>query len=153
MDNRGARAGASREGYLALRRVERQQQLIEHLTHAGTSTARALGELLGVSTRTVERDIERLRDAGVPFVSRPGRTGGISLTLPRAAAPVELDGAEIAAILSALVAVGANSSASASSATVKLVAALQPRTALQPHAERESSLSPATGITPPVRRH
>lgn len=124
MEDRQGRAAAPREGHLALRRVERQQQLIEHLAGAGTLTARDLSRRLGVSTRTVERDIERLRDAGVPFSSRPGRTGGVTLAPSRGTFRIELDTAEIAAIVSALAIIGPNSSPSATSVTAKLVAAL-----------------------------
>lgn len=124
MDERHQLAAASRDGHLALRRVERQQQLIEILAHAGKATIRELAVRLEVSTRTVERDVERLRDAGVPFTSYPGRTGGIALRPMRSAAMIELDVAEIAAIISSLAIVGPNSSPSASAATAKLVAAL-----------------------------
>ncbi len=61
--NRGTQlAASSRDGHLALRRVERQQALIERL-HAAHGERIQLGELardLGVSVRTVARDIERL---------------------------------------------------------------------------------------------
>lgn len=89
-------------------------------------STRELSGRLGVSTRTVERDIERLRDAGVPFTSRPGRTGGITLTPPSTPGSVAFDTAEIAAIISALSIVGTNSSPSASTAAAKLAAVLRP---------------------------
>lgn len=126
MDDRHAHAAASRDGHLALRRVERQQQLLEFLDHSGTLTVRELATHLGVSTRTVERDIERLRDTGVPFTTRPGRTGGITFDPPHPTASIEFDTTEIATIISALAIVGANSSPSAASATAKLTAALRP---------------------------
>ena len=59
-------AASSRDGHLALRRVERQQALIERL-HAARGQRVRLGELareLGVSERTVARDVERLRLSG-----------------------------------------------------------------------------------------
>lgn len=126
MDERHQLAAASRDGHLALRRVERQQQIVETLAHSGVLTAGELADRLGVSTRTVERDIERLRDAGVPFRSRPGRGGGIDLRQARATTPIKLDVAEIAAIISSLAIVGPNSTPSATSAAAKLIAALRP---------------------------
>ena len=125
MDDRHALAAASRDGHLALRRVERHHRILELLGHGGTLTARALADRLGVSTRTVERDVDRLRDAGVPFTTRAGRAGGISLAPARRTAVVELDAAEIAAIVAAMAVVGTTSSPSAGSATAKLVAALR----------------------------
>lgn len=125
MADRHRTAAASRDGHLALRRAERQQQLVEILVGSTGFTAAELADRLRVSIRTVERDIERLRDAGVPFTSRPGRGGGISLDAPATIATVDLDPAEIAAIISSLAIVGPNSSPSAASATVKLVAALR----------------------------
>nr|WP_306238676.1 HTH domain-containing protein [Ornithinimicrobium sp. HY1745] len=107
-----------------MRRVERQQHLIELLAGAERRTVSELAEHLGVSTRTVERDVERLRDAGVPFETSVGRAGGISLPVTTTRTQVELDVAEIAALLSSLATVGPNSSPSANSATAKLAAAL-----------------------------
>lgn len=54
----GRRAAASREGHAALRRVERQQALIEILHARRGSPAiqiAALAETLGVSSRTIAR--------------------------------------------------------------------------------------------------
>ncbi len=127
MDERHRLAAASRDGHLALRRVERHQRLIEILARSTTAlTTRQLADRLGVSTRTVERDVERLRDAGVPFRSRPGRGGGVRFSPATDCAPIAFDVAEIAAILSSLAAVGPNSSPSAASAAGKLTAALRP---------------------------
>ncbi len=120
-------AASSRDGHLALRRAERQQQLIELLVAAG-HTHVSTGELarrLAVSRRTVERDIERLRDVGVPIRSRPGRAGGHGLDVPRARHQLTFDTAEIAAIISSLAIVGPTTSASATSAMATLTKALQ----------------------------
>ncbi|MCC2335408.1 helix-turn-helix transcriptional regulator [Cellulomonas wangsupingiae] len=125
MDARHTLAAASRDGHLALRRVERHHRILELLGHGGTLTARVLADRVGVSTRTVERDVERLRDAGVPFTTRPGRGGGIALAPARRTAVVELDAGEIAALVSAMAVVGTTSSPSAGSATAKLVTALR----------------------------
>jgi len=73
-------SAASRDAHLTLRRVERQQRLIETLPATrGWRTVASLARDLGVTSRTVERDVERLRQAGVPIVARPGPGGGVRL--------------------------------------------------------------------------
>ena len=61
-------AAASRDNHLTLRRVERQHRLVE-LLGAGRQPvpSAALADELGVSVRTVERDLARLRESGVPI--------------------------------------------------------------------------------------
>ncbi|MGW2175560.1 helix-turn-helix transcriptional regulator [Streptomyces sp. NPDC001705] len=62
--------------------MSRPQRLIELLAalqaHPRT-TAEALAEELGVSTRTVLRDVRALVDAGIPVLTERGKYGGISL--------------------------------------------------------------------------
>jgi predicted DNA-binding transcriptional regulator YafY len=129
--NRAARiAAASRDGFLALRRVERQQVLIErlHAAHGARVQLEALAHELGVSVRTVARDVERLQLSGVPLRTRQGRHGGVSLPPARAAITVELDLAEAASLMSSLAVLGPTVSESAASAMRKLAAALHPNT-------------------------
>lgn len=128
MEPRIQLAARSRDGHLALRRVERQQALIELLAGAAPTmlATTEIAQRLGVSPRTVERDLERLRDLGVPFTARRGRGGGFSLTVHGERHHITLDTAEIAAIISSLAIVGPNSSPSAGSALASLIAALQP---------------------------
>ncbi|MFC5137113.1 helix-turn-helix transcriptional regulator [Actinomycetospora rhizophila] len=119
-------AAASRDGHLALRRVERQQAVIERL-HAARGARLRIADLardLGVSARTPARDVERLRDGGVPIATHPGRGGGVSLARVDAPAAVHLDLPEAAALLSSLAVLGPTVSPSAASAMRKLVAAL-----------------------------
>jgi predicted DNA-binding transcriptional regulator YafY len=126
VDDRTRLAAASRDGHLALRRVERQQAIIERL-HAAHGQRVSLDELaadLDVSSRTVARDVERLRLSGVPIVTTAGRGGGISLTRARAAIEVRLDLAEAAALISSLAVLGPTVTPSAGSAMRKLVEAL-----------------------------
>ncbi|MGY1602025.1 helix-turn-helix transcriptional regulator [Geodermatophilus sp. SYSU D00815] len=120
-------AAASRDGHLALRRVERQQALIERL-HARRGARVQLAELardLGVSERTVARDVERLQGGGVPLMTHQGRGGGVSLPLSRSAVAVELDLPEAAALMSSLAVLRPTVSDSAASAMRKLTAALR----------------------------
>ena len=119
-------AAASRDGHLALRRVERQQALIErlHAAHGGRIALADLARDLGVSERTAARDVERLRLSGVPLLTHPGRGGGVSLPPTRTTVAVELDLPEAAALMSSLAVLGPTVSPSAASAMAKLAAAL-----------------------------
>lgn len=121
-------ADRSRDGHLALRRVERQQALIErlHSAHGGRVALADLARELGVSERTAARDVERLRLSGVPLRAHPGRGGGVSLAPTRTAVTVELDLPEAAALMSSLAVLGPTVSPSAASAMRKLAAALAP---------------------------
>jgi predicted DNA-binding transcriptional regulator YafY len=129
MDRRIRLAASSRDGHLALRRVERQQALIERL-HAAAGGRVRLSELareLRVSVRTVARDVERLRLSGVPLRSHRGRGGGVSLVPTRAMITVALDLPEAAALLSSLTVLGPTVTESAASAMRKLARALDRR--------------------------
>lgn len=121
-------AASSRDGHLALRRVERQQTLIERL-HAARGQRMRLGDLardLGVSVRTVARDVERLRLSGVPLNAHQGRGGGVSLLPMGAVTAIVFDPPEVAALMSSLAVLGPSVSESAASAMRKLAEALNP---------------------------
>jgi predicted DNA-binding transcriptional regulator YafY len=119
-------ATASRDSHLALRRVERQQALIErlHAAHGERVRLEDLAREFGVSERTVARDAERLRTSGVPFDTRRGRTGGIRLDPTNAPVAIVLDLPEVAALMSSLAALGPSVSQSATSAMRKLAEAM-----------------------------
>jgi predicted DNA-binding transcriptional regulator YafY len=123
-----ARPVAPTQPHLARLRVERQHRLIEELRgqRGRHATAEDLAGALGVDVRTVERDIARLRDAGVPIAARRGPGGGFRLDVPPTVAPVHLSPGEIAALIAAVVAVGPYVSATARSALTRLLEALQP---------------------------
>jgi predicted DNA-binding transcriptional regulator YafY len=119
-------AALSRPGHLALRRVERQQALLERL-HAGSGQRMQLVELahdFGVSERTLARDVERLRLSGVPLTVHRGRGGGVSLVPSRGTLTIELDLPEAAALMSSLAVLGPTVTESATSAMRKLASAL-----------------------------
>jgi predicted DNA-binding transcriptional regulator YafY len=109
--------------------VERQHALIEALRVRAPRavSGRVLAEDLGVRSRTVERDIARLRDAGVPITVRRGRGGGYSINARSRLEPITLTPGEVSALLSALVAVGPYSSGAAVTVRDKLLAALTDR--------------------------
>lgn len=121
-----ALAAASRDSHLALRRVERQQVLIERLyaAHGGRVELAKLASEFGVSTRTVARDVERLRLSGVPLATHRGRGGGVSLDAHHVPTSIAFDVPEIAALISSLVVLGPTVSQSARSAMRKLAQAL-----------------------------
>lgn len=146
MEPRIELAARSRNGHLALRRAERQQQLIELLVNAAPSrlSTPEIARRLHVSPRTVERDLERLRDVGVPFRSVPGRFGGHILDVARTHHQLTLDTSEITAIISSLSIVGPTSSASAASAMATLTRALQP--------DRTQHRGPVDDLDAAVRR-
>ncbi len=121
-------ADSSRDGHLALRRVERQQKLIERLqaAHGARVSLGELGRELRVSPRTLARDVERLRDSGVPLAARQGRGGGARLLPLSARVPVVFDPPEVAALMSSLAVLGPTVSESAASAMRELSAAVRP---------------------------
>ncbi|WP_237741730.1 HTH domain-containing protein [Tsukamurella sp. 1534] len=81
-------ASASRDPYLTLRRVERQQRVVEILAarRGRTTNTTRLAHEVGCSVRSIERDLARLRDCGLPIASRPGPVAA-SHSSPWPAAP------------------------------------------------------------------
>jgi predicted DNA-binding transcriptional regulator YafY len=120
---------APTQPHLARLRVDRQHRLIEELRLADGrhATAEQLATALRVDVRTVERDIARLRDAGVPITARRGPGGGFHLNVPQAVPPVQLTPGEIAALIASVASVGPYISATAHSALTRLLEALNPR--------------------------
>jgi len=107
-------------------RVERHHALIELLRIRAPRTLAAgwLASELGVSSRTIERDIADLLAAGVPVRVTRGPGGGYAMTSRGALPPIAFSPGEAAALLAALVAIGPSASATAQSAMAKLVDAM-----------------------------
>ena len=121
-------AAESRDNHLTLRRVERQQRLVELLGVARRAlSSAALAQELGVGLRTVERDLARLRESGLPIESVPGPHGGSRLPRSPSPAPVPLTFEEIAALIASLAALGPTSTDSSASAMRALLQAIAPR--------------------------
>ena len=54
-------------------------KIVYHLLGKGKATATELAEKFEVSVRTIYRDIDALRGAGIPIYAESGRNGGIRL--------------------------------------------------------------------------
>ena len=120
-------AAASRDNHLTLRRVERQHRIIEILgCHRRPVPSVALAQELGVSVRTVERDLARLRSSGVPIEAVPGVHGGSRLSRRSEPMPVVLTFEEIAALIASLAALGPTVTQSSDSAMRALVRSIRP---------------------------
>ena len=111
---------------MAIARVERQHRLIEELRARAPRyvTGERLGTDLGVSVRTIERDVAELLDAGIPIDVVRGPGGGYAIDARSKLGPLILTPGEASAIITALVAIGPYTSAAARSAMTKLVDAL-----------------------------
>jgi predicted DNA-binding transcriptional regulator YafY len=118
-------AAASRDPFLILRRVERQQQIIEALAASSSPlTAGVMATRFRVGRRTVERDIRRLREAGVPLETRRGPGGGVRIAVAPGPRRLTLAVSEIAALLATLTSLGPTATDTAASAARALVDAL-----------------------------
>lgn len=119
-------ADTSRDPHLTLRRVERQQRMVELLVGASAPvTTSRLATELRTSPRTIERDLARLRESGVPLLTRPGHGGGVTLPVRPGPRHLVLDATELAALIASLAALGPTATDAASSANHRLVAALR----------------------------
>ena len=83
-----------------------------------------LADRLGVSTRTVRRDIDRLRSLGYPVEAAPGVVGGYQLGVGGELPPLLLDDDEAAAIVVALGLLAASATGGIEQAALAAVAKL-----------------------------
>lgn len=63
----------------AVMRAERMIQLVQLLQARQARTAEDLAQQLGVSARTIYRDLEALSVSGIPVCTQPGPQGGVSI--------------------------------------------------------------------------
>src|SRR6478736_5374759 len=89
-----------------MNRTDRLYALVEELRSRAPRTMRAaeLARRFEVTTRTIERDLLALQEAGVPIWAQPGPGGGYSLNVEATLPPLNLTPAEAAAIATALAA-------------------------------------------------
>lgn len=92
-----------------MNRTERLYAIAEELRAAGPAgrTGSWLAERLEVSTRTIKRDVDALLQAGVPLWAQSGPGGGYVLDGVSTLPPLNVTGAEAAAIAVALAALPA----------------------------------------------
>ena len=77
----------------------RQDAIVRSLRRRGTATVDEIAEELGVSRRTVLRDISALRDQDFVIHSEPGRGGGLQLDPQSVQTTTRLSVAEVFALL------------------------------------------------------
>jgi predicted DNA-binding transcriptional regulator YafY len=91
---------------LGVNRTDRLYALVEELRSRAPRMMRAaeLAERFEVTTRTIERDLLALQEAGVPIWAQPGPGGGYALNVDTTLPPLNLTPAEAVAIATALAA-------------------------------------------------
>ncbi|MEU8190600.1 helix-turn-helix transcriptional regulator, partial [Micromonospora carbonacea] len=87
-----------------MNRTDRLYALVEELRAVSPRprSARWLAGRFEVSSRTIERDIAALQQAGVPIWAEPGRTGGYVVDRAHTLPPVNLTAVEAVAMAVAL---------------------------------------------------
>ena len=88
-------------------------------------TGTELAERLGVTTRTIRNDVERLRQLGYPVEAQPGAAGGYRLGAHGALPPLLLDDDEAVAIAVGLRTAASGSVAGIEETSVRALAKLQ----------------------------
>src|SRR5579864_2957390 len=88
-------------------------------------TGPQLAERLGVTTRTVRNDVERLRRLGYPVDAAPGVSGGYRLGLGAALPPLLLDDDEAVAVAVGLRTAAGGTVAGIEESSVRALAKLQ----------------------------
>lgn len=89
-----------------MNRTDRLYALVEELRAQAPTTMRAtdLANRFEVSTRTIERDLLALQEAGVPIWAQPGPGGGYGLNADTTLPPLNFTPAEAVAIATSLAA-------------------------------------------------
>ena len=113
----------------AVNRTDRLYALVEELRARAPRLVRAseLAERFEVTTRTIERDLLALQEAGVPIWAQPGPGGGYGLNVDASLPPLNLTPAEATAIATALAATRAMPFAEAGRSALKKLTAVMAR--------------------------
>ena len=87
-----------------MNRTERLYALVEELRGVAPQwrSAKWFADRFEVSSRTIERDLSALQQAGVPIYATPGRRGGYAIDVQHTLPPLNLSAAEVAAVATAL---------------------------------------------------
>ncbi len=78
---------------------EREERLLRLLRHRARCTVDGLADELGVSRRTILRDLQRLRDRGFGISAMTGPGGGVRLEPTSVMITSQLEGREVVALL------------------------------------------------------
>jgi predicted DNA-binding transcriptional regulator YafY len=104
--------------------TERVLHLLGLLQQRPVWTGPELAERLGVTTRSIRRDVERLRELGYPVQATQGVGGGYQLGRGRALPPLLLDDAEAVAVAVSLRMAAGGTVSGASEAALRTLAKL-----------------------------
>lgn len=106
-----------------MNRTERLYALVEELRARAPRTMRAaeLSARFEVSTRTIERDLLALQEAGVPIWAQTGPGGGYGLNVDATLPPLNLTPAEAVAIATSLAASGSMPFAAAGQSALRKI--------------------------------
>lgn len=133
-------------------RTARLLVLIDLLQSHGHATTAALADHLGVSERTVRRDLVRLQDLDIPVDVRPGRSGGVRMQPGALLAPLRFTDAELVALRLGARTVAAVPDAAlaraATSALGRLESVMTPRARARAHALAASLADAPQGLQP-----
>lgn len=111
-----------------MNRTDRLYAIVEELRGRSPDwmSASALADRFEVSTRTIERDLSALQQAGVAIFATPGRRGGYALDSKHTLPPLNFTPGEVAAIATALSTIGTTPfNASGRSALHKILSVLR----------------------------
>ena len=104
--------------------TERTLALLALLQQRQTWSGSELAERLGTTTRTIRRDVDRLRELGYPVNATQGVAGGYRLGAGRALPPLLLDDAEAVAVAVSLRLAAGGTVAGASEAALRALTKL-----------------------------
>lgn len=109
-----------------MNRTDRLYALVEELRARAprVRSARWLAERFLVSSRTIERDLAALQQAGVPIWAEPGRTGGYGIDPSHTLAPLGFSADEALAVSTALSMMAQSPFRAASASAARKVAAV-----------------------------
>lgn len=137
---------------LGMSRTDRLYALVEELRARAPRTMRAveLAERFEVTTRTIERDLLALQEAGVPIWTRPGPGGGYGLNVDATLPPLNLTPAEATALATALAATRAMPFADAGRSALQKLAAVMAAAPRATASKLVSHIRVAQGFGRPV---
>lgn len=135
-----------------MNRTDRLYALVEELRAHAPRKVRAadLAERFEVTTRTIERDLLALQEAGVPIWAQPGPGGGYGLNVDTTLPPLNLTPAEAAAIATALAATRAMPFAEAGHSALRKLAGVMAAAPKDTASKLVSQIRVARGPDGPV---